>query len=84
VLEAVDNERLKDYSDVIVFPIKGPRPHPDEITGGDLDGDQFFVTYFFSFFFFGCFFCDVLKKQQQLQHTTDGTTHWWILCLMHL
>jgi len=45
VLEAVDIPELHHKSDCIVFPVKGNRPHTDEICGSDLDGDMFFVTW---------------------------------------
>lgn len=32
-------------SDCIIFPTKGHRPHADESSGGDLDGDMFFVSW---------------------------------------
>lgn len=40
-----DNPRYAHLSDCIVFPTKGPRPHADESSGGDLDGDEFFVSW---------------------------------------
>eukprot|EP00644_Phytophthora_capsici_P001780 jgi/Phyca11/107928/e_gw1.14.26.1 len=36
---------LSQLKDCIVFPSRGERPHPDECTGGDLDGDMFVVIW---------------------------------------
>jgi hypothetical protein len=44
-LRAVDNPLLRDLTNVIVFSSKGQRPQPSKMSGGDLDGDIYFVIY---------------------------------------
>jgi RNA-dependent RNA polymerase len=45
ILEAVDVPELYDLVDCLVFPKKGDRPHANEASGSDLDGDLYFVTW---------------------------------------
>ncbi|XEV03856.1 hypothetical protein FSHL1_009143 [Fusarium sambucinum] len=45
VVEAVDCKALHHLKDVVVFPSTGDRPVPNMLSGGDLDGDDFFVIW---------------------------------------
>ncbi|KAD5317892.1 hypothetical protein E3N88_17838 [Mikania micrantha] len=45
VLKAVNVPGLENMFDCLIFPQKGDRPHTDEASGSDLDGDLYFVTW---------------------------------------
>ena len=45
VLEAVSQASLSHLHNVLVFPSSGPRPHTNECSGSDLDGDLYFVSW---------------------------------------
>ncbi|RDA82891.1 hypothetical protein CP532_4354 [Ophiocordyceps camponoti-leonardi (nom. inval.)] len=45
VVEAVDVPQLRHLRDEIVFPSTGDRPLPNMLSGGDLDGDDFFCIW---------------------------------------
>ncbi|KAJ4710077.1 RNA-dependent RNA polymerase [Melia azedarach] len=45
VLTAVDVPALHHMKDCVIFPAKGKRPHTNECSGSDLDGDVYFFCW---------------------------------------
>ena len=45
ILNAVDNPKLSHLVNVIVFSKKGKRPTFNKLSGGDLDGDRYFISF---------------------------------------
>ncbi|CAF1239013.1 unnamed protein product [Adineta steineri] len=45
ILKAIDVPHLHHLHDCIVFPCNGNRPHTNEISGSDLDGDVYWVCW---------------------------------------
>jgi len=45
ILNAVNNPLLDHMVNVIVFSKKGKRPIFNQLSGGDLDGDRYFISY---------------------------------------
>ena len=45
ILTAVNNPSLGHMKNVIVFSKKGNRPTFNQLSGGDLDGDRYFISY---------------------------------------
>ncbi|KAF4124615.1 RNA-dependent RNA polymerase [Geosmithia morbida] len=45
VVNAVNEPKLHHLRDVVVFPKTGDRPVPNMLSGGDLDGDDYFVIW---------------------------------------
>ena len=44
-LKCVYKKELSHLFNVVVFSSKGQRPQQDMMSGGDLDGDEFFVCW---------------------------------------
>uniref|UniRef100_A0A0R3RPA9 RNA-directed RNA polymerase n=1 Tax=Elaeophora elaphi TaxID=1147741 RepID=A0A0R3RPA9_9BILA len=74
IFEAVYQDALSHLCDVIVFPRYGARPHPDEMAGSDLDGDEYAVIFDEELFFENNEQAMFFPKSIPIEYDTPPTT----------
>jgi len=64
VVPLAEDTGQDEFVDCIVFPVQGDVPHPHECSGGDLDGDKFFV----------CWDIDLIPPKQETPYSYPAAT----------